>query len=98
MSDKIIVRVKPEIKDLVPGYISHRKSDVVAMKDLLKQGKFDELKVLGHKMKGGGKLYDLDQVTILGDKIEKASIVKDSAPIAEALEILGDYLDRVEVE
>jgi Hpt domain len=98
LSEKIIIHPKPEIIDLVQPYINNRKKDIVVMKELLKQDKIDEIKVLGHKMKGGGKLYGMEPVTALGDRIEKAAIAVDKAEIGEALGILEDYLARVNVE
>jgi len=92
-----VIQVKPEIADLVPGYISNRKKDVEDMKWFVKEGRFEEIKTMGHKMKGGGKLYSMELVTVLGDKIEKAAIAMDKAPIEEALAVLEDYFERVEV-
>ena len=98
MKEKIIIYVKPEIADLVPGYIVNRKKDVAAMKGFVKEGRFEEIKTMGHKMKGGGKLYSMELVTALGDKIEKAAITMDRGQIEEALAVLEDYFERVEVE
>jgi hypothetical protein len=98
LSDKIIIHINPEIKDLVPVYISNRKKDVANMKEFLKQNRLIEIKTLGHNMKGGGKLYGMDIVTILGGKIEEAAIVNDKSVIEETLRVLEDYFERVEVE
>jgi len=97
MEDKIIIRVAPEIMDLVPDYISHRKRDIAAMRVFLIEDKFEDIKTLGHKFKGVGKLYSMEQVTLMGDKIEKAAIAMDKMLIAEALAVLEDYFERVEV-
>jgi hypothetical protein len=97
MKEKIVIHISPEVIDLVPGYISHRLSDIPLIREHLNNGRFEEIKVMGHKMKGGGGLYNMDQVTILGDKIEKAAIAKESAVIEEAVGLLEEYLNSIEV-
>ena len=97
MGEKIIIRVKPEIFDLVPGYITHRKKDLADIKVFISQDRFDEIRAIGHKMKGVGKLYNMDQVTDMGDKLERAAVEKDKKSITEALAVLEDYFERVEV-
>ena len=97
MKDKIIIHVNPDILDLVPGYISHRKNDLPVIREHLVNNRFEEIRVIGHKMKGGGKLYNLELVTILGDKIENASIETNKPLIEKAVAELEDYLERVEV-
>ena len=98
MKDKIIIHVIPEIRDLVPAYITHRKSDIPVIRGLLDSGNFEQIQSMGHKMKGGGNLYGLAQVSAMGDKIEKAAPGKDKVSIEEALAVLEDYLDRLEVQ
>ena len=97
LADKIVIHINPEVLDLVPGYINNRKNDLPVIKQYLENNAFEEIRTMGHKMKGGGNLYGLEQVTLMGDKIEKAAIALDKKPIEEALAVLEDYLNRVEV-
>ena len=97
LKEKIIIHIKPEIMDLVPEYIKHRKQDLVSIRGFLAQDQLGEIKTLGHRMKGVGKLYGMDQVTIMGDKIEKAAIIGNKTSIEEALAVLEDFFERLEV-
>ena len=97
MSDKIRIQINPNVADIFPDYLAHRKKDLITMRELLNQEKLNEIRVIGHKMKGGGKLYNLDMVTILGDKIEKAAIDMNKSIIGEALDELEDFFSRLEI-
>jgi hypothetical protein len=97
MNDKITVHVDPEIKDLVPEYLENRKKDVESMKACVNQGDFEVLQVMGHRFRGGGKLYGFEQITFLGEIIEKAALSKDVDQIQKALISLEEYLSKVEV-
>jgi len=97
LSDKIFVRVDPDLEDLIPGFLQNRARDVGSIRDLLKQRDYDAIKILGHSMKGAGGGYGFDPITDFGARIEQAATAADEGAISEAVEQLDDYLSRVEV-
>ena len=52
---------------------------------------------MGHTMKGSGGGYGLDEVARVGQEIEAAAKEGNSARIAQLLERLRDFLERVQV-
>ncbi len=95
-TDKIIVHVDPDIEALIPGFIANRHRDVTRLGELLESGDFDEIRVIGHSMKGAGGGYGFDEITTLGADIERAADANDHTGVRRALDALADYLTRVE--
>ncbi len=94
---KIIVQCDPDIKDLIPGYMSNRSKDIVVMRSCLSLGDFEKIRIFGHSMKGSGGGYGFDTITDLGDRIEIAALANDTNEIEQAIQNLEDYINQVEV-
>ncbi len=95
--DKIIIQCDPDLEDLIPGYMSNRNKDIIAMRACLRTGDFEKIRTIGHSMKGSGGGYGFDAITDLGDQIENAALVSDASGIDQAIQKLEDYINRVEV-
>ncbi len=98
MNEKKIVRVDPELKEIMPGYLENRRKDLAAMPLLLKEGNFDALRVMGHKMSGSGGGYGLYFLTELGAKLEAAAPKADKRSIEAQVDELRNFLDSLEIE
>jgi len=93
--DKIIIKVDPDIADLIPGFLENREKDIEKMEDYLNSGNYEEIERLGHSMKGSGAGYGFDGISEIGRSIEIAGKEKDIEAIKEAIQKLRNYLDRV---
>jgi len=96
MNDKIRVSIDPDLEDLIPGFLGNRRQDVERIRTLLAGADFDEVRLIGHSMKGSGGGYGFDPITEYGSEIEQAALLKDGAAVTAALGKLADYLARVE--
>lgn len=96
MSDRIEVRIDPDLEDLVPGFLDNRRKDVDRIDALLDSGDYGELRIIGHSMKGAGGGYGFDAITDYGAAIEEAALREDAAAIRESAAALADYLARVD--
>lgn len=94
---KIVIKVDPEIADLIPGFLNNRKKDIQDLESCLEVGNFEQIERLGHSMKGSGAGYGFDGISEIGKSIEIAGKEKDVKAIKEKIEDLRDYLDRVEI-
>ena len=96
-SETIIVCVNRLFDDLTQPFLEHRREDVEFLRMLLRQGNFDDIRELGHEIKGTAGAYGFPGMVKIGRLIEEAAM--ESMPeflITMAAE-LEDYLDRVEV-
>lgn len=94
---RILVRIDPDIEDLIPGFIENRRADVGVLRQALASDDWETVRLRGHSMKGAGKGYGFDGVTIIGAAIEKAALAQNAADVERQLVVLDDYLDRVEL-
>ncbi len=96
-NEKTVVRVDPEIQNLIPGFLENRRKAIKAMLEALEQRDYETIRILGHRMKGSGAGYGFDAITDMGDTIEQAAKDKDSAVIRRWINKLVNYLERLEV-
>ena len=94
---KILVKVDPDIADLIPGFLENRRKDITAMQEALERGDFETVRVLGHSMKGAGGGYGFDAITEIGAALERAAKDRNADEIRLRVDALAAYLDRVEV-
>jgi len=94
---KIVVRINPDLKALIPGYFANRHKDIHAMREALAQGDYETIRVLGHSMKGSGGGYGFDTITEIGSSIEQAARDREPDAIRRWVGELLTYLERVQV-
>ncbi|MBF0329132.1 MAG: Hpt domain-containing protein [Nitrospirae bacterium] len=97
MPEKIIVKVDPDIADLVPGYIDNRHRDIGLLSEALAKNDYDGLRKIGHDLKGSGSGYGFDKITEMGRTLESAAKSGDGTEIKKLIDELTDYLDRLEI-
>ncbi len=93
----IVVRVDPDLRDLVPGYLQNRQKDIGSIRNALAQGDYKTIKLLGHSMKGSGGGYGFDTISEIGLVLEEAAKKKDGPEIEKWLRKLSTYLERVQI-
>jgi HPt (histidine-containing phosphotransfer) domain-containing protein len=95
---KIIVKVDPDLEDLIPGFLENRKLDVDKLRSALDQNSFEDLRSIGHSIKGVGGGYGFDLMSEYGANIEMAAKESNADEVLENINKLDDYLKRLEVE
>ena len=93
--EDVVVLEDPETAPLVPGFLDHRREDVVAARSLLEQGEFGRLQAIGHKMKGTGRGYGFKAITRIGAALELAAHQLDAQAVERLVNELDSYLSRV---
>ncbi len=96
-SEKIRVRVDPDLKELIPGYLENREKDLVVYQQALEQDDFDSIAVLGHSMKGSGGGYGFNDLSSIGRALEKAAKNRDKASVRKSIINLTDFLKKLEI-
>ena len=94
--EPIVIKVDPDLADLIPGFLDNRRADVEKLRELNDAQNYTDIRIIGHSMKGAGGGYGFDAITDIGAAIEDAALAGDRAKISEQTEILADYLARVE--
>ena len=97
MSEPIIVTVAKDLEDLVPTFMKNRAKELETLRNALAGGDFDQLRQIGHRMKGVGNSYGFEKVSQLGQHIEDRANTPDAAALAASIEEYAGYLARVQI-
>lgn len=93
----IIVRIDPDLKEIIPSFIENRRNDIYTINDAIKKNDYETIRIIGHSMKGAGGGYGFDAISDIGAAIETAAKKKNQKGITEQLNILSSYLKRVKI-
>lgn len=98
MSDEAYtVTVARDLEDLVPTFMKNRGKELEALRAALAGGDFEQLRQIGHRMKGVGNSYGFEKVSVLGKTIEDCAKGGDRAILAASIAEYADYLAKVKV-
>lgn len=95
--DRIVVHADVDLEDLIPGFLENQHRDALKIMELVELEEYGDIQRMGHSMKGSGGGYGFDEITAIGMRIETAAGTHDAAVISRQVEVLLDYLSRVEV-
>lgn len=91
------VTVEKDLADLIPVYLGNRRKELETLRTALAAGDFEQLRQLGHRMRGVGNSYGFERVSVLGKQIDDAARASDRAAIESHIAAYGDYLARLQV-
>ncbi len=97
MSEPITVAVAKDLEDLVPTFLKNRAKELETLRAALAAGDLEQLRQLGHRMKGVGNSYGFENVSTLGKRIEDGAKANDRAGLEACIAEYADYLGRVQV-
>lgn len=93
--DKMIVRVDPDLLDIIPTFLENRKKDIRSILEALGNNDYETIRILGHSMKGSGGGYGFDVITDIGRSLEEAAKEKNADEVKKWIEELSSYLEHV---
>jgi|SRR6056297_2499425 len=91
------IEIDKDLKPIIPQFLENRKKDIKEIESYLKEDNFKQIKIIGHSMKGSGGGYGFEEITKIGEKIEKAAKDENEEEITRQVEYLNIYLEEVEV-
>jgi HPt (histidine-containing phosphotransfer) domain-containing protein len=97
MTQPITVTVAKDLEDLVPTFIKNRAKELETLRAALTAADFEQMRQLGHRMKGVGNSYGFEKVSLLGKQIEDHAKTGDRDALNSCLVEYADYLARVQI-
>lgn len=91
------VVVDKELEDLIPVFMKNRRKEVETLHAALAAADFEQLRQLGHRMKGVGNSYGFERVSTIGRQVEDHARSGDRASLAARIAEYADYLEKVRV-
>ena len=93
----LTVTVAKDLEDLIPTFMKNRHKELETLRGALAAGDMEQLRQLGHRMKGVGTSYGFEKVSALGKVIEDGARAGDHATLETQLAEYADYLARVQI-
>ncbi|HLX80194.1 MAG TPA: Hpt domain-containing protein [Burkholderiales bacterium] len=97
MSEPIIVTVARDLEDLVPTFMKNRAKELDSLRAAVAAGDMEQLRQLGHRMKGVGNSYGFEKVSQLGKQIEDGAKSGNRTGLDACIAEYADYLARVSI-
>lgn len=94
---KLTVKVDPDLRELIPGFLANRKKDLGTLREALARRDAAPLQSIGHSLKGVGGGYGFAGLSEIGAEIETAAKAGNLDAVDGLLKRLAEYLDSVEV-
>ncbi|MCM0607211.1 MAG: Hpt domain-containing protein [Xanthomonadaceae bacterium] len=98
MSQKIVVKVDAEIKELIPGYLENRKKEIAELESYFSKKDFDAIAKIGHKLKGNAAGYGFIELGEIAIRLESASKKSDLNVVKNCIDSIKSYLSSIEIE
>jgi len=97
MPDRVIVEVDADLSDLIPGFLTHKRTDIAAIFEAVARRDYAEIKRIAHRIKGEGGSYGFDSMTEIGRSLEQAATMRDDGAVTALARQLLNYMDRLEI-
>lgn len=93
----ITVVVAKDLEDLIPTFMTNRTKELGTLRVALDAGDMEQLRQLGHRMKGVGNSYGFEQISILGKHVEDCARIKNLSGLEALIAEYTEYLARVKI-
>src|SRR6185436_7488288 len=93
----INVIVAKDLEDLIPTFMTNRAKELDTLRVALGAGDMEQLRQLGHRMKGVGNSYGFEHISVLGKQIEDGAKIKNFSGLEAIIVEYKDYLARVKI-
>ena len=98
MNDKAyLVTVQKDLEDLIPVFMSNRKKELDTLRIALAAADFEQLRQLGHRMRGVGNSYGFSRISDIGKDVEDGARSGDRALLESAIVKYADFLSKVQI-
>jgi HPt (histidine-containing phosphotransfer) domain-containing protein len=91
------VVVQKDLEDLIPVFMSNRRKEVETLRLALESADFEQLRQLGHRMRGVGNSYGFELISQIGKQVEDGAIAGDRTVIAACIAEYSDYISNVQI-
>jgi HPt (histidine-containing phosphotransfer) domain-containing protein len=91
------VIVQKDLEDLIPVFMRNRHKELDSLRVALAAADFEQLRQLGHRMKGVGNSYGFTHISTLGKYIEDGARSGDRASLQARISEYEEYLSKVQI-
>ena len=92
-----IVTVAKDLEDLIPTFMKNRAKELETLRAALASGDLEQMRQLGHRMKGVGNSYGFEKVSLLGKQIEDGAKNGDRTALGAYIADYAEYLANLKI-
>lgn len=89
--------IAKDLADLIPVFFTNRSKELELLRGALAGADFEQLRHLGHRMKGVGASYGFTKISEIGKRIEDGARSSNRGVIDACIGEYADYLATVQV-
>ncbi|WP_320175831.1 Hpt domain-containing protein [Maridesulfovibrio sp.] len=97
MGLQIVERIDRDLQGLIPGFMEITHKEIEALEQALVDGDMTVAARIGHNLKGSALNYGFLLLGDIGRRIESNAAQNRQEEVLVELDLLKDYVDRVEV-
>jgi HPt (histidine-containing phosphotransfer) domain-containing protein len=84
------------LTDLLPQYFALCRRDLEHLQRALQDGIFDDIRIVGHNLKGSGGAYGFPELSEMGLSIETAAKAQHRQVLQKQIQRFADFLNAHE--
>ncbi len=97
MPDRVIVELDEDLSDLIPGFLTRKRADLITILDANARRDYAEISRIAHRIKGEGGSYGFQTMTEIGRSLERAAAMRDDGAVAAVARQLLNYMDGLKI-
>ncbi len=92
-----IVHISSDLEALLPRYLKNRQTDLETLQGAFQAGNLEQIRSIGHTLKGSGASFGLDAISAFGRSLEEAAIAHDGTQLQTTLDNLATFLATLKI-
>lgn len=97
-TEKHIIEVEEDIRDIIPNFIQNKRKDFAELKEALKKNDFKIIQHIGHVWRGSGSMFKFNFLTEKGAALETAAKNGRTEEIRKLISETENYFNNLEIK
>lgn len=94
----IVYEIDKELEEIVPAFMNSRRKDIELLKNFYAEKNYEEIRSIGHKVKGTAGSYEFMQLSEIGGKLEKAATDHEDASLDSLIKEYEDHVLQIDIK
>jgi len=93
-----VYEIDKELEEIVPAFMNARNKDIELLKNFFAEKNYEEIRSIGHKVKGTAGSYEFMGLSEIGGKMEKAATDHDDASLEKLIVEYEDHVSQIQIK
>jgi len=94
----IVYEIDKELEEIVPAFMNARKKDIESLKNFFAEKNYEELRSIGHKVKGTAGSYEFMELSEIGGRLEKAAADHDDEALDKIVKEYEVHINQIDIK